>query len=113
MTQTVLVTGHAGFIGYHVARALLERGDSVVGIDVVNDYYEVSLKGITLMYFDLESRCLHSGQASLAMTFAADMPEPGAGDNNPAPSGPGVPEPPRMSVEGAYLVRIERNTERE
>ena len=40
----VLVTGVAGFIGYHVASKLLERGDSVVGIDNLNDYYDVSLK---------------------------------------------------------------------
>ncbi|WP_299595101.1 NAD-dependent epimerase [uncultured Microbulbifer sp.] len=39
-----LVTGNAGFIGFHVAKTLLERGDSVVGIDNVNDYYETSLK---------------------------------------------------------------------
>ncbi len=42
--MTVLVTGTAGFIGYHVAERLLERGDSVVGFDVVNDYYDVRLK---------------------------------------------------------------------
>jgi UDP-glucuronate 4-epimerase len=40
----LLVTGTAGFIGYHVAECLLERGDEVVGLDVVNDYYDVSLK---------------------------------------------------------------------
>ncbi|MBH61886.1 MAG: protein CapI [Alphaproteobacteria bacterium] len=40
----VLVTGAAGFIGFSVSRALLERGDRVVGIDNVNDYYDVSLK---------------------------------------------------------------------
>lgn len=40
----VLVTGNAGFIGFHVARRLLERGDSVVGFDVVNDYYDPALK---------------------------------------------------------------------
>lgn len=40
----VLVTGAAGFIGYHTSRYLLERGDTVVGIDNINDYYEVSLK---------------------------------------------------------------------
>ncbi|MBO6553320.1 MAG: NAD-dependent epimerase [Roseitalea sp.] len=39
-----LVTGNAGFIGFHLARVLLERGQSVVGLDVVNDYYEVTLK---------------------------------------------------------------------
>lgn len=40
----VLVTGAAGFIGMHVSKALLERGDTVVGIDNLNDYYSVQLK---------------------------------------------------------------------
>ncbi|MBJ3775918.1 NAD-dependent epimerase [Acuticoccus mangrovi] len=40
----VLVTGAAGFVGFHTARRLLERGDRVVGLDVVNDYYDVALK---------------------------------------------------------------------
>ena len=40
----VLVTGCAGFIGYHVAEALLTRGDTVLGADNLNDYYDVRLK---------------------------------------------------------------------
>lgn len=40
----ILVTGVAGFIGMSVAKALLERGDEVVGVDNLNDYYEVQLK---------------------------------------------------------------------
>ena len=39
-----LVTGAAGFIGMHVAQALLARGDEVVGIDNLNDYYSPQLK---------------------------------------------------------------------
>src|SRR5215468_9134861 len=42
--MSILLTGSAGFIGFHVARALLERGDRVVGIDNLNDYYDVRLK---------------------------------------------------------------------
>jgi UDP-glucuronate 4-epimerase len=42
--MTILVTGAAGFIGYHVAAALLARGRRVVAVDNVNDYYDVNLK---------------------------------------------------------------------
>ena len=44
MTKTVLVTGAAGFIGCEVALKLIERGDTVIGLDNLNDYYDVSLK---------------------------------------------------------------------
>jgi UDP-glucuronate 4-epimerase len=42
--MSTLVTGAAGFIGYHVSRRLLERGETVIGIDNLNDYYDPSLK---------------------------------------------------------------------
>jgi UDP-glucuronate 4-epimerase len=42
--MTVLVTGAAGFIGFHVAAALLARGEKVVGLDNLNDYYDPALK---------------------------------------------------------------------
>ena len=40
----ILVTGAAGFIGYHVSTYLLKRGDEVIGLDNLNTYYDVSLK---------------------------------------------------------------------
>ena len=40
----ILVTGAAGFIGFHVAKRLLDRGDHVIGLDNINDYYDVRLK---------------------------------------------------------------------
>lgn len=42
--KPVLVTGAAGFIGFHLSRSLLEDGHAVVGVDCVNDYYDPSLK---------------------------------------------------------------------
>ncbi len=40
----ILVTGAAGFIGFHPSKQLLERGDDVVGLDNLNEYYDVTLK---------------------------------------------------------------------
>jgi UDP-glucuronate 4-epimerase len=40
----ILITGTAGFIGFHLANKLIERGDEVVGLDCINDYYDVNLK---------------------------------------------------------------------
>jgi len=47
----ILVTGAAGFIGSHLSIRLLERGDEVIGLDNLNDYYEVSLKEARLARF--------------------------------------------------------------
>jgi UDP-glucuronate 4-epimerase len=40
----ILVTGTAGFIGFHLAKKLLERGDEVVGLDNISDYYDINFK---------------------------------------------------------------------
>ena len=55
-----LVTGAAGFIGYHTSKALLERGDEVVGLDNLNDYYDVRLK---------EARLAHAAGPQRAFAF--------------------------------------------
>lgn len=44
IVMNILVTGCAGFIGYHLAKHLVERGDHVIGLDNLNDYYDVALK---------------------------------------------------------------------
>ena len=43
-SKKILVTGSAGFIGFHLTKKLLERGDEVVGLDNINNYYDVNLK---------------------------------------------------------------------
>jgi UDP-glucuronate 4-epimerase len=51
----ILVTGAAGFIGFHTAKRLLARGDEVVGLDNLNDYYDVTLKKARLAQLERES----------------------------------------------------------
>lgn len=46
--MSILVTGAAGFIGFHAAAALIARGETVIGVDNLNDYYDVRLKGARL-----------------------------------------------------------------
>lgn len=44
----IMVTGAAGFIGFHLSKALIQRGDEVIGVDNLNSYYDVSLKQLRL-----------------------------------------------------------------
>ena len=50
----ILVTGSAGFIGFHLSKRLIERGDEVVGIDCINEYYDVNLKYARLEQVGIE-----------------------------------------------------------
>lgn len=56
MTVPIIVTGAAGFIGHAVAHHLLARGESVIGVDVVNDYYDPALKEARLATFEGHGR---------------------------------------------------------
>ena len=59
MAMTYLVTGAAGFIGYYTSKALLEAGNTVIGLDSVNDYYRTDLKEERLALLD---QCAVSGR---------------------------------------------------
>ena len=81
MVEPVLVTGAAGFIGYHVARRLLEAGRTVVGLDNLNAYYEPALKEARLAQlsafpgFHFEKRDLADRDAMAALFAAHRFPE--------------------------------------
>jgi UDP-glucuronate 4-epimerase len=75
----ILVTGAAGFIGYHVSRRLLERGDLVVGLDNLNDYYDVALKRARLAELEPHSQFRFreldlTDRAGLERLFAEEQP---------------------------------------
>ena len=82
MAKTVLVTGAAGFIGAALSKRLLQRGDRVVGLDNLNDYYDPSLKQARLCQIEavapegawqFEHLALEDGDALMAL-FAAENP---------------------------------------
>ncbi|MFA6247308.1 MAG: NAD-dependent epimerase [Mucilaginibacter sp.] len=66
----ILVTGTAGFIGFHVAQRLLERGDTVVGIDNLNDYYDVRLKYARLAQTGIDVKNVVYGQPVQSTLYA-------------------------------------------
>jgi len=67
--MSILVTGAAGFIGFHVAQALLDRGEAVIGVDNLNDYYDPALKAARLARLE--------GRAGFRFQ-RLDIAEPGA-----------------------------------
>lgn len=63
-----LVTGTAGFIGFHVANKLLARGETVVGLDVINDYYDVNLKFARLAYAGIDKEEVLANKRAVSST---------------------------------------------
>lgn len=70
----ILVTGAAGFIGYHVSRKLMARGDQVVGFDIVNSYYDPKLKERRLEMLGEASRATNAGGFEFVRADLADQP---------------------------------------
>jgi len=60
--KKILVTGAAGFIGFHVVKALTDRGDTVIGLDNISDYYDVNLKFDRLKELDIDRSKIENGQ---------------------------------------------------
>lgn len=69
--MSYLITGAAGFIGYHLAKALLKRGETVVGIDNINDYYSVELKQARLGELETHKNFIF-GKIDIANEVALD-----------------------------------------
>lgn len=75
-----LVTGAAGFIGFHLSQKLMDRGDQVIGIDNLNDYYEVALKEARLAQLqERDNFSFHkldlSDRDGINALFAAQKPD--------------------------------------
>ncbi len=65
----ILVTGTAGFIGHNLAKKLLERGDEVIGLDNINDYYDVNLKYGRLADLGIAREDIKEGQFATSSTY--------------------------------------------
>ena len=77
--MTILVTGAAGFIGFHVALRLLDRGEAVVGLDNLNNYYDVSLKRSRLARLETRPNYTHvhvdlANRPAMEAMFATHRP---------------------------------------
>lgn len=55
-SSKILITGTAGFIGFHLASRLIKDGFNVVGLDIINDYYDINLKYSRLLHHGIEAR---------------------------------------------------------
>lgn len=67
--MTVLITGSAGFIGYHLTKALLNQGHCVIGLDNINDYYDVQLKYGRLSASGIDASTLSWGKEAQSDSY--------------------------------------------
>ena len=99
--NTILVTGAAGFIGFHLAKRLLADGRDVVGLDNLNDYYDPALKRARLDRLEAQSGfTFASGAGSPASTARANRSSNAAGtrlavNNEHLPISEGASRPSR------------------
>jgi UDP-glucuronate 4-epimerase len=66
----ILITGTAGFIGFHLASKLLKRGDEVIGLDSINDYYDVNLKYNRLLEHGINKQDISYNQLVQSKLFS-------------------------------------------
>ena len=65
----ILITGTAGFIGYHLSKKLIERGDTVIGVDQINDYYDIELKYSRLKDLGIEKNEIEEGNKTTSSVY--------------------------------------------
>lgn len=66
----ILITGTAGFIGFHLAKKLLGRGDSVIGVDQINDYYDIELKYSRLLELGIIKSEIKEGKKVVSKNYS-------------------------------------------
>jgi UDP-glucuronate 4-epimerase len=66
----ILITGTAGFIGFHLAKRLLESGNEIIGLDNINDYYDVCLKYARLRETGIERETIEYGKLVQSKTYS-------------------------------------------
>ncbi|HEU20723.1 MAG TPA: NAD-dependent epimerase [Deltaproteobacteria bacterium] len=100
--RKILVTGAAGFIGFHLTKRLLENGDNVIGIDNLSDYYDVTLKQARLAIIEKYSNfTFHkldiADRRAMESLFANGTPDNSTSSNSPSAFS-GDREPPLFDM---------------
>ena len=78
----ILETGTAGFIGFHLAKKLLEKGDTVIGLDNINDYYDIKLKYARLTELGIRKEMIQENKLSTSKRFKFQFIKADLADQN-------------------------------